>query len=310
MIKLYGTTMDIPQEQTILVTGGAGFIGSHLVETLVADNEVIVLDNLSSGRREWVDDRATLIESDIKDKKGIHRAVENVDLIFHEAANVSVQHSVDAPVENHETNVDATLRLLEHARKEDARFIYASSAAIYGSPESIPIEESDLKKPASPYGLEKYTADEYCRLYHRLYGVETVSLRYFNVYGPRQRGGQYSGVIDIFLNQARRGEDITVHGDGEQTRDFVHVDDVVAANCLAATCGTPGQAYNIGTGNSIRIKSLAQLIADSFETTSSVTHVDAREGDIEQSCPSIKKAQRELGFDPKRSLDDKLENLW
>ena len=301
--------METPTDQSILVTGGAGFIGSHLVETLAADNDVVVVDNLSGGRREWVDDRATLIEGDVRNEQTVARAVDGVDLIFHQAANVSVQRSVEAPVESHETNVDATLRLLEHARNEDARFIFASSAAIYGTPEAVPIEESDPKRPTSPYGAEKHAADQYCRLYHDLYDVETVALRYFNVYGPRQRGGQYSGVIDVFLDQADRGEDITVHGDGAQTRDFVHVDDVVAANCLAAVNGTLGEAYNVGTGDSISIRALAELVRETTETTSDIVHVEAREGDIEQSRPSIEKIQAELGFEPRRSLEAELETL-
>lgn len=301
--------METPTDQSILVTGGAGFIGSHLVETLAADNDVVVVDNLSGGRREWVDDRATLIEGDVRNEQTVARAVDGVDLIFHQAANVSVQRSVEAPVESHETNVDATLRLLEHARNEDARFIFASSAAIYGTPEAVPIDESDPKRPTSPYGAEKHAADQYCRLYHDLYDVETVALRYFNVYGPRQRGGQYSGVIDVFLDQADRGEDITVHGDGAQTRDFVHVDDVVAANCLAAVNGTPGEAYNVGTGDSISIRALAELVRETTETTSDIVHVDAREGDIEQSRPSIEKIQAGLGFEPRRSLEAELETL-
>lgn len=301
--------METPTDQSILVTGGAGFIGSHLVETLAADNDVVVVDNLSGGRREWVDDRATLIEGDVRNEQTVARAVDGVDLIFHQAANVSVQRSVEAPVESHETNVDATLRLLEHARNEDARFVFASSAAIYGTPESVPIDESDPKRPTSPYGAEKHAADQYCRLYHDLYDVETVALRYFNVYGPRQRGGQYSGVIDVFLDQADRGEDITVHGDGAQTRDFVHVDDVVAANCLAAVNGTPGEAYNVGTGDSISIRALAELVRETTETTSDIVHVDAREGDIEQSRPSIEKIQAGLGFEPRRSLEAELETL-
>jgi UDP-glucose 4-epimerase len=301
--------METPTDQSILVTGGAGFIGSHLVETLAADNDVVVVDNLSGGRREWVDDRATLIEGDVRNEQTVARAVDGVDLIFHQAANVSVQRSVEAPVESHETNVDATLRLLEHARNEDARFVFASSAAIYGTPEAVPIDESDPKRPTSPYGAEKHAADQYCRLYHDLYDVETVALRYFNVYGPRQRGGQYSGVIDVFLDQADRGEDITVHGDGAQTRDFVHVDDVVAANCLAAVNGTPGEAYNVGTGDSISIRALAELVRETTETTSDIVHVDAREGDIEQSRPSIEKIQAELGFEPRRSLKAELETL-
>jgi len=301
--------METPTDQSILVTGGAGFIGSHLVETLAADNDVVVVDNLSGGRREWVDNQATLIEGDVRNEQTVARAVDGVDLIFHQAANVSVQRSVEAPVESHETNVDATLRLLEHARNEDARFVFASSAAIYGTPEAVPIDESDPKRPTSPYGAEKHAADQYCRLYHDLYDVETVALRYFNVYGPRQRGGQYSGVIDVFLDQADRGEDITVHGDGAQTRDFVHVDDVVAANCLAAVNGTPGEAYNVGTGDSISIRALAELVRETTETTSDIVHVDAREGDIEQSRPSIEKIQAELGFEPRRSLEAELETL-
>lgn len=301
--------METPTDQSILVTGGAGFIGSHLVETLAADNDIVVVDNLSGGRREWVDDRATLIEGDVRNEQTVARAVDGVDLIFHQAANVSVQRSVEAPVESHETNVDATLRLLEHARNEDARFVFASSAAIYGTPEAVPIDESDPKRPTSPYGAEKHAADQYCRLYHDLYDVETVALRYFNVYGPRQRGGQYSGVIDVFLDQADRGEDITVHGDGAQTRDFVHVDDVVAANCLAAVNGTPGEAYNVGTGDSISIRALAELVRETTETTSDIVHVDAREGDIEQSRPSIEKIQAELGFEPRRSLEAEVETL-
>lgn len=301
--------METPTGQSILVTGGAGFIGSHLVETLAADNDVVVLDNLSGGHREWVDDRATLIDGDVRDEQTVTKAVDGVDLIFHQAANVSVQRSVEAPVESHETNVDATLRLLEHARNEDARFVFASSAAIYGTPEAVPIDESDPKRPTSPYGVEKHSSDQYCRLYHDLYDVETVALRYFNVYGPRQRGGQYSGVIDVFLGQADRGEDITVHGDGEQTRDFVHVDDVVAANCLAAVNGTPGEAYNVGTGDSISIRALAELVRNLTGTTSDIVHVDARDGDIEQSCPSVEKIQAELGFEPHRSLEAELETL-
>jgi UDP-glucose 4-epimerase len=301
--------MEGPTGRSILVTGGAGFIGSHIVEQLAADNDVVVLDDLSAGCREWVGDQTTLIEGNVRNEQTVADAVDGVDLIFHQAANVSVQRSVDDPVDSHETNIDATLRLLEHARKENARFVFASSAAIYGTPESIPIEESDPKRPTSPYGLEKYTADQYCRLYNDLYGVETVVLRYFNVYGPRQRGGQYSGVIDAFLEQADRGDEITVHGDGEQTRDFIHVDDVVAANCLAAVNGTPGEAYNVGTGESISILDLAELVRETIDTKSDIVHVKAREGDIERSRSSIEKIQDELGFEPQRSLGTEIEAL-
>ena len=193
--------MNTPTGQSILVTGGAGFIGSHLVETLVTDNDVTVLDNLSSGRREWIADQAALIEADIRNSEAVAAAAAGADIIFHEAANVSVERSVEEPVDSHEVNVDSTLQLLECARKEDARFIYASSAAVYGTPDSVPIQETDPKAPASPYGLEKLTADEYCRLYNELYDIKTITLRYFNV-TDRASAVAGTAVLSIsFLNK-------------------------------------------------------------------------------------------------------------
>ncbi|MFC7114615.1 NAD-dependent epimerase/dehydratase family protein [Natronoarchaeum sp. GCM10025703] len=271
------------RNETVLVTGGAGFIGSHLVDALVEENDVRVLDNFSSGSREYLHQDAELNEGDIRDEKLISEAMSGVDIVFHEAAVVSVSQSVEEPTESHSVNIEGTLNVLEAARAEDARVILASSAAIYGHPEYVPIDEGHPTEPSSPYGLEKATADEYARLYHELYGLETVALRYFNVYGPRQAGGDYSAVISIFLEQARAGEPITVNSDGEQTRDFVHVSDVVQANLLAAKTDHVGEAFNVGTGSSVTIQELAETIRDIVRGESDIIHQDPRPGDIEHS---------------------------
>ncbi len=294
--------------RTVLITGGAGFIGRHLVETLVFENEVRVFDNLTTGRLANVPNRATLLEDDIQNENALTRATDSIDIIFHEAALVSVAHSVEEPQTSHEINAEATLSLLEAARNEDARVVLASSAAIYGHPESIPITEDHPKEPTSPYGLDKLATDHYARLYNDLYDLETVALRYFNVYGPGQVAGDYSGVISVFIDQALSGEDITVHGDGEQTRDFVYIDDVVQANCKAATTDAVGEAYNVGTGESVTIRELAELIQDITDTDSDIVHTDERTGDIEHSKADISKADQQLEYEPTVSLREGLEH--
>ena len=282
-----------------LVTGGAGFIGSHLADRLVDDCAVTVYDDLSTGSRDNVPEDATLVNADIRDDDSLHDAVRAADVVFHEAAQVSVQRSVDDPATSHEINIDPVLTILEAARETDTRVVVASSAAIYGHPESLPIDETHPKTPASPYGLEKLTADHYCRLYHEQYGVNAVALRYFNAYGPRQRGGDYSGVIGVFRDQARADADLTVEGDGTQTRDFVHVDDIVEANLLAAaTDEAAGEAFNIGTGNSITIRELAETIRDVTDSDAEIVHVDSRPGDIDHSEADVSKARDVLDFEP------------
>jgi len=232
-----------------------------------------------------------------------------VDVVFHEAGLVSVPESVDRPIASHEANVDATLNVLEAARREDARVVTASSVGIYGNPVDVPIHESEPKQPTSPYGVDKLAIDHYTRLYHDLYDLETVALRYFNVYGPRQSGGEYSGVISTFLEQAQSGQPLTVDGDGEQTRDFVHVSDVVRANLAAATTDHVGRAYNVGTGESVTINELAELVRDVTESASSVTHTDPRAGDVEHSEADATRARRQLGFEPRVTLDEGLRDL-
>ena len=307
------STVDSPQirNKRIVITGGAGFIGSHLAEALVVDNEVVVVDNLSTGNIDHVPSAAEFIEADIRDRQLMAMVLEDADLLFHEAAIVSVEQSVDDPEQTQEVNATATLQLLSLARELSVRVVFASSAAVYGQPESIPISESEPTASSSPYGLAKLTADQYVKLYADLYDVEAIALRYFNIYGPRQTGGDYSGVIDVFLQQAHSGGPITVHGDGTQTRDFIHVDDVVQANLRAAAYGEPGMAYNIGTGESISILELATLIREITGNTESVDieHISARDGDIEQSRADIQRAKTDLGFDPTIRLPDGLQEL-
>ncbi|ELZ98015.1 UDP-glucose 4-epimerase [Haloferax mucosum ATCC BAA-1512] len=295
--------------RTVLVTGGAGFIGSHIVDALVPDNEVRVLDNLSTGVRTRLPDAVTLFDGDIRDERLVAEAMADVDLVFHQAALVSVRRSVEKPVRSHEVNSTATLRLLQTARREDARVVLASSAAIYGPPETVPIPEDEPPAPTTPYGVQKLTLDRYAQLYHDLYGVETVALRYFNVYGPRQSGGDYSGVIRIFVDQARSGTPITVEGDGTQTRDFVFVDDVVEANLCAATTSNVGRAYNVGTGERVSIRTLAEMIRDATDSDSRIVHRDPRPAAIEHSCAETSAARSDLGYRSEVSLSDGIERL-
>ena len=295
----------------ILVTGGAGFIGSHITDALVADNEVVILDDLSTGLLDNVPAEAEFVEGDVRDREAMSAVMEGVDIVFHHAAIVSVEQSVQDPELTHDVTTRATIQLLELARRESARVIFASSAAVYGHPESVPIAETDPTGPTSPYGLAKLNADQYVRLYADLYDVEAIPLRYFNVYGPRQTAGDYSGVISIFLEQARNGGPITVHGDGQQTRDFIHVSDVVQANLRAAVQGVPGKAYNIGTEESISILDLAETVREvvTADDAVEIEYTDAREGDIDQSRATIERATDDFGFTSTVRLEDGLAQL-
>ncbi|WP_132060347.1 NAD-dependent epimerase/dehydratase family protein [Halorussus amylolyticus] len=294
--------------RSVVITGGAGFIGSHIAEALAADNDVRILDDLSGGSREHVPAGAELITGDVRDPELLADAMDGADLVFHEAALVSVEESVANPRTSHRINADATVGLLEQAREEDARVVLASSAAIYGHPETVPVREGDPKDPTSPYGIDKLALDHYARRYHDLYGLETVPLRYFNVYGPRQNT-EYSAVVSAFFRQAREGGPITVEGDGEQTRDFVHVSDVVRANLLAATTDRVGEAFNVGTGASVTVNELAETVVDVTGTDADIEHVEARPGDIRHSEASVSKAREVLGYEPRVSLEEGLRKL-
>lgn len=294
--------------RTVLVTGGAGFVGSHLVSALLPDNEVRVLDDFSAGKPERIPRGAEVVEGDVSEPGMAEQAMTGVELVFHEAAEVSVKGSVRNPRRSHRVNVGGTLEILERARREDARVIVASSAAVYGHPDRVPVAESHPKEPSSPYGLGKLAADGYARLYADLYGLETVTLRYFNVYGPEQTG-EYAGVIAAFIDNALTGTPIVVHGDGQQTRDFVHVDDVVEANLLAATTDRVGDAFNVGTGEATAIRELAEVVRELAGSDSEIVHAEPRLGDIDRSRADLSNARSKLGFEPTVALEEGLGRL-
>jgi UDP-glucose 4-epimerase len=295
--------------RSVLVTGGVGFIGSHLVRELAQENEVTVLDQTPADSPARLPDTVRFVEGDVRDGEAVARAGEGIDLIYHLAANVSVERSVEEPVWSHSVNVGGTLEVLEFAREVGARVVFASSAAVYGDPEQLPVAESDTMDPRSPYGIEKLAADGYVRRYADLYGVETIALRLFNVFGPGQ-SSEYAGVITAFVENAAAGQPLTVHGDGEQTRDFVHVDDVVQACLLAGTTDRVGEAYNIGTGREVSVNELARTVLDVADVTVDVVHTDPRPGDIECSCADVEKARDHLGFEPSVTLVDGLGGLF
>ncbi len=297
-----------PTNEEVLVTGGAGFIGSHLSAKLCEENEVTVFDSLAAGSRDRVPAEAELIEADIRDRAAVADVLTTVDRVFHLAALVDVARSVEAPVESHDVNVEGTLAILEGARRHDVPVVVASSAAIYGRPKGLPIAEDHPRRPLSPYGLDKLAVDQYARLYHDLYDLPVTALRYFNVYGPGQTGGDYAGVIATFLHQASNGGPLTVEGDGAQTRDFVHVDDVVRANLLATNPTASGRAINVGTGEETSILKLAETIRD-LAATPEITHVDPRPGDIDRSVADLSTAREVLGFEPEIDLGTGLEAM-
>ncbi len=299
--------METPSEQKIVVTGGAGFIGSQIAESFIPENDVVVVDTLFSGSAQNIPAEATFIQADVRNKEALEAAATDADIIFHEAALVSVTASVDDPETSHAINVNGTINVLEAARQHDTRVVLASSAAIYGPPNTVPITEDHPKQPGSPYGLDKLALDQYAQIYNKLYGLETVPLRYFNVYGPGQTGGEYAGVITVFIEQALSGDDITVHGDGEQTRDFVFIDDIVEANRRGSITDSVGEPFNIGTGDSITIRELAELIRTVTDSDSDIVHTDGRSADIKHSQADISKSTEQLEYEPTTSIQDGIE---
>lgn len=288
-----------------LVTGGAGFIGSHLVDALAAQGcAVTVLDNLASGHLSNLDmaeGRIDFVQGDIQDTETLAQLAQGCDAIFHQAAVVSVTQTVEDPVSSAMVNDLGTIKVLDAARRNGVRrVVLASSSAVYGDAPQLPKTEAMTPAPMSPYAVQKLTNEYYADLYHRLYGLETVCLRYFNVYGPRQDpSSPYSGVISIFMTKACGTQAPIIYGDGRQTRDFVFVADVVQANVLAATQeAASGRVFNVGTSHSVEINSLWQMIAGMAGITVAADHADARPGDIMHSLASIQRAREVLGFQP------------
>jgi UDP-glucose 4-epimerase len=293
----------------ILITGGSGFIGSHIVEHYqdIAD-EIRVLDNLRTGYRRNLDGlRHVFIEGSVTDRDAVAKAVEGVDYVFHLAALVSVPESMAKPGECVDINVHGLLHVLEaSAAAGVTKLVFASSAAIYGDNPAVPKLESMLPEPKSPYAITKLDGEYYLDLFHRERGLETAAIRFFNVFGPRQDPkGAYAAAVPIFIEKALKGEDITVHGDGEQTRDFIYVKDIVGA--LSFAVETPGVTgvFNAGYGGQMTINELAGKIIASAGSASRVLHGPERAGDVKHSRSSAGKL-RGAGWQPEHSLDDAL----
>ncbi len=301
-----------------LVTGGAGFIGSHIVEILVKKgHSVRVLDNFSSGSRSNLDavhgnSMLDIVEGDVRDAELVRRLATGIDGIFHQAALVSVPQSLEQPALSFDINVRGAVAVLESARLAGVRrVVLASSAAVYGNSTALPLSESIQTNPLSPYALDKCTMEHYADQYHRLYGLETTVLRYFNVYGPRQSpASSYSGVISLFLDRVGCGKGITVFGDGEQSRDFAHVLDVVQLNIAAMTeYNATHRIYNVGSGHETTINELIEILSEVAGHRPPVSYAPARTGDIRRSCADIRLARGELGYQPQWNLRRGLQSL-
>ncbi|WP_297477718.1 SDR family oxidoreductase [Thermococcus sp.] len=295
------------RDKLVVVTGGAGFIGSHIAWELAKDNEVIVIDNLYTGKEENVPPGAKLIKADIRDYQRIAELISSADYVFHEAAQVSVVESIHDPLFTEEVNVLGTLNILKALLEGHGKLIFASSAAVYGDNQNLPLKETERPRPLSPYGVTKATGEEYLRVYHELYGLPVVALRYFNVFGPRQSFNQYAGVISIFINRALKNKPLVIFGDGKQTRDFIYVKDVVKANLFAAESRRAnGKVFNVATGKQTSILELATRIIEITGTRSSIIFDKPRPGDIRHSLADISEI-RTLGFEPEWSLEEGLK---
>jgi UDP-glucose 4-epimerase len=297
----------------ILVTGGGGFIGSHLATRFVElGHAVRVIDNFSTGRRAnlaHLGSRVEILEADIRRPEDCLRACDDVDYVFHQAALPSVPKSVADPVASHETNISGTLFLLQAAvRCKVRRFIYAASSSAYGDKDESPKHEEMSPAPLSPYAVQKLAGEHYCRAFCECYGLDTLSIRYFNVFGPRQDpASQYAAAIPAFVTAILRGTPPTVYGDGEQTRDFTYIENVVHGNVRAmevARCG--GGTINLACGQAVTVNAVIAAINDLLGARVAPKHVDPRPGDVRHSCASIERARRQLGYSPIVSFEEGL----
>jgi nucleoside-diphosphate-sugar epimerase len=296
----------------ILVTGGAGFIGSHIVRALLERGDhVRVLDNFSTGKRENLAGlNVEIVEADLRDASRVTQACRGVETVFHEAAFVSVPQSMKEPTECFDVNVSGTASLLHAAHKYGVRrVVFATSAAVYGDSDAFPLTEETPLRPLSPYAASKHVDEIYGQLYTTSFGLEVVGLRYFNVYGPRQRpDSQYAAAVPIFIRRLLENKSITIFGDGGQTRDLIFVGDVVRANLMAATHpSAPGRVFNICTGLETRIIDLIEILQDLFPSAPAPEFAEARAGDIYRSIGSPQKAANLLDFRAGISLAEGLK---
>src|ERR1041385_1064164 len=304
----------MPLSGIALVTGGAGFIGSHIASALIAEGARIrILDDLSTGHRENLDEIGggiDFIQGSVADEELLNKALEGVELVFHEAAIPSVPRSVEEPRQTHIASVDGTFSLLVAARDQKVRrIVYAASSSAYGDQPTLPKSEQMLPDPLSPYAVAKLVGEYYCQVFTRVYGLETVSLRYFNVFGPRQDpGSQYSGVVSRFISALWSDEQPVIFGDGEQSRDFTYIDNVVAANLKAATTTKGvGNVINVATGERITLNQLLSELKDLIGKPQVV--VDYREprvGDVRHSLADTTRARELLGYEPTVGLREGL----
>ena len=290
----------------IVVTGGAGFIGSHIVDALIPENDVTVLDDFSSGRMENLLGAAghRIVRGSVTRPSQLRLVFRDADVVFHLAARPSVPASVADPRGSSRVNLDGTLNVLEAARDAGVKkVVFSSSCAVYGDA-SPPVKETAIPRPKSPYAIQKLAAEHYCQNFHELYGLGTVCLRYFNVFGPRQDpGSQYAAVVPVFFRDLVQNGNVTIFGDGRQTRDFIFVDDVVRANILAAEKkDAEGAVLNIATGKGTGVNTLAKVIAGLSERPLVVKKAPPREGDITYSYADISWAKKFLGFRPATTL--------
>ncbi len=292
----------------ILVTGGAGFIGSNLVDRLIDEGyKVFVIDNLSSGKKENLNKKAIFYKADICNLNKIFPLFKGIDYVFHLAANPRVLFSVENPIESHKVNVDGTLNVLYASYKNKVkRLIFASSSAVYGNIKKLPLREDMKPNPISPYGLHKLIGEYYCKLFSDLYNLETVCLRYFNVYGPKMDPeGPYALVIGKFLKLKKENKPLTIYGNGKQTRDFVYVDDVVGANILAMKSKKvgKGEVINICSGKNYSINYIAKLIGGKK------IYLPARKGEMKHTLGDNSLAKKLLGWKPKVNLEEGINYL-
>jgi UDP-glucose 4-epimerase len=296
----------------VLVTGGAGFIGSHLVDALVARGDnVTVLDDLNTGFRENVAAQATLVVGSVADENLVRDVVHDCNLVFHVAAHKAVLRSVERPLETDMANVHGTLTLLKASLDAGVqRFVYSSSSSVYGGADIVPTPETAPLVPRSPYAVTKLAAEHYCRVFTELYGLETVALRYFNVYGPRQRpDATYAAVIPLFARALLQGVRPIVHGDGMQSRDFTYISDVVAANLCgaAAPAEAAGGAYNIAAGATWTLLDILHSLGEELGVVPDPEFTEPRAGDVRRSMADATAARRDLGFECEVELDEGLQ---
>lgn len=295
----------------ILVTGGAGFIGSHIAEHATQQgHDVIVVDNFETGRKENLDSFLNTVkfyQLDIRDNDAVKNVMNGVEYVFHQAALPSVPRSVEEPLESNEHNVTGTLNILTAAKDAGVkRVVYAASSSAYGDQEAKEKSEDLIPKPLSPYGVAKLTGEYYCKAFYETYGLETVSLRYFNVFGPRQNPfSAYTGVMAIFIPQMLQGQRPTIFGDGYHTRDFTFIQNNVEANMLAMTAdGAAGEMFNIACGDSQTILQIVETINKVLGTNLEPIFADPRPGDIKHSCAAVEKAKRILHYTPSVTFEE------